>query len=176
MSLSSLRRRLTPGTVIYLRECLTGWVEPSQSWREVIQCTANAAQFKRQKEGGEFGKSYLYWPSAANVRETPDGFAVYETAPHMPDEPSRRVMTARYTWTAPAADEKRTARPGFWYTVPGTDTAPVAAAARPFSVKVPDGIERNHAEALLGEVHGWTIDAATVPGIVAMLESFTGAL
>jgi hypothetical protein len=166
-TLAGLKRRLTPGTVIYLRECLTGWVEPSGAARTVAEMRSNSVTFKRAGFGS---LSYLDFPAANLVRETPDGFAIYEPARLEPgsNEP-RSVLAARYTWAAPAADEARPVKPGSWHVEAAINTPEFKKAVTAYSLTFLSHIERDEALTLIGERFGWAVTPGNVGAFLEAL-------
>jgi hypothetical protein len=173
-TLAGLKRRLSPGTTIYLRECLTGWVEPSGAARTVAEMRSNSVTFKRAGFGS---LSYLDFPAANLVRETPDGFAIYEPArlESGSNEP-RSVLAARYTWAAPAADEARTVRGGDWQVEAAVNDAKLKAAVSSWAALHAAGIERDHALGLLGERFAWAVTAGNVGAFLEALKPSQEAL
>jgi hypothetical protein len=159
-TLAALKRKLTPGTVIYLRECLTGPVAAENATREVRE---NRPSFVAFNIPGKDRPSYLYWPNAAAVKETRDGFAVYEDG----------RLAARYSWQAPLPGDvgptHAPGKPGFW--VIGTNAPELRAALVEMKKRVPAGVELDHKEAALGVAHGWTINEDNLAAFIAAVEA-----
>lgn len=152
MKLAELKRRLTPGTVIYLRECLTGFVPAADATREVRENCSTFVSFNRL---GSDLPSYLYWPAASQVIETTDGFATLEAG----------RISARYSWQAPRADEPMIKRPGDWTIgVPATEIRGAVTGAR---MRCNSELDVKHVEALMGDKFGWTINAENLAAFVA---------
>jgi len=84
MRLADLKR-IPVGTQLRLVECLTGAVPEEKQLRTIEKVQSNAWA-SRVAHSGKL--SWLTFPRAANFRETPDGFAVYEGS----------TVAARYVW------------------------------------------------------------------------------
>lgn len=87
LTVAELKRRLTPGTRLRLVQNFMGGCDRP---REVAKTTTTAVALTQIDEPSA-PLSWLPWPKAADLRATPDGFAVYEG----------NRLTVRYVWEEP---------------------------------------------------------------------------
>lgn len=97
LSLAEIKRRLTPGTVIYCTQNVHGVQNPPAFRKVVIQQT-NAIACAMGPDESRARLSWLHWPKASGVREIPGGF---EVDPLNPDFPA-----LRYQWQIDATEAK----------------------------------------------------------------------
>lgn len=91
MTLAQIKRRLTKGTIFYCTQNLRGAVCPPAARKVVIQQTnAVACAMGPDFDEARARLSWLYWPKAADVTATPEGFEV--KSPH--------GIILRYQWEA----------------------------------------------------------------------------
>lgn len=92
MSITELKRRLTPGTPLRLVASMLGPVAPEKQPRIVVAVRSRDI-IMRTPEGKQ---TYLGFQSGDKVAETPTGFVVYYRNPGSPDPPY--ILGAEYAW------------------------------------------------------------------------------